>query len=262
MINHAKSSAFAIFTVIMLMAVISLISVGMTNLYLTNTRAASLDLQQQKARYLLDAGTRFAALSLASPRIKVSAAAIPAEHLVYSSPAADVIVQIQNEAGFVGLLTADKELLRSALTASGAPRQAVDRIIELLHTLKKQGREPSYRRLRELLRDVPIDVQALTSVASLHNKQHGVHPSVANKAVLSLVPKLTNAQRERLLTTRNDDSPSLISNPIESDYFTSLMSAYYRISVSVELNGRFYPRVQVIKMTNQRGRLYEVQAIL
>lgn len=262
MINHARSSAFAIFTVIMLMAVISLISVAMTNLYLSNSRAASLDLQQLEARHLLDAGTRFAALSLASPRVDVSASAIPAAHLVYSAPAADVIVQIQNEAGFVGLLSADKELLRSALAASGAPRQGVDRIIESLHTLKKQGRKPSYRRLRELLRDVPIDVQALISIASLHNKQQGVHPSVASKAVLSLLPKLSKPHRERLLATRNDDTPSLISNPIESDYFTSAMSAYYRISVSVELNGRLYTRVQIIKMTNQRGRLYEVQAIL
>jgi len=262
MIIHARSSAFAIFTVIMLMAIISLISVAMTNLYLTNSRAASLDLEQLEARHLLDAGTRFAALSLASPRVDVSASAIPAARLVYSSPEADVIVEIQNEAGFIGLLTADKELLRSALVESGAPRQGVDTIIESLQALKTQGREPSYRRLRELLRDRPIDTMALLSVASLHNKQQGVHPSVATKAVLSLVPKLSKAQRERLLATRNDDSPSLISSPIESDYFTSTMSAYYRLTVSVELNGRLYTRVQIIKMTNQRGRLYEVQAIL
>jgi hypothetical protein len=262
MINHKRSSAFAIFTVIMLLAVISLISLAMTNLYLTNTRAASLDLQQLEAQHLLDAGTRFAALSLASPRAKVSGSAIPSKHLVYSSPAADVLIEIQNEAGLIGLLTGDKELLRSAVAASGASRQDVDAIIESLQALKEPGREPSYRRLRQLLRDSSIDTQALLSVASLHNNQKGVHPSVATAAVLSLVPKLSKAQSERLLATRNDDSPSLISNPIESDYFSSTISAYYRISVSLELNGRRYTRLQIIKMINQKGRLYEVQAIL
>jgi hypothetical protein len=262
MINHKRSSAFAIFTVIMLLAVISLISLAMTNLYLTNTRAASLDLQQLEAQHLIDAGTRFAALSLASPRAEVSGSAIPSERLVYSSPTADVLIEIQNEAGFIGLLTADKELLRSAVTASGASRQNVDAIIESFQSLKKQGSEPSYRKLRQLLRDGPIDTQALLSVASLHNKQKGVHPSLATEAVLSLVPKLSKAQKERLLAERNDKSPSLISNPIKSDYFSSTISAYYRIKVSVELNDRLYTRVQIIKMINQKGRLYEVQAIL
>lgn len=262
MIMQSRSSGFAIFTVIMLLAVISLISLAMTNLYLTNTRATSLDLQQLEAQHLLDAGTRFAALSLASPRAKVSGSAIPAERLVYSSPTVDVLIEIQNEAGFIGLLNADKELLRSAVSASGASRQEVDAIIESFQTLKKQGSAPSYRKLRRLLSDRPIDTQALLSIASLHNQQKGVHPSVATASVLSLVPKLSKAQRERLLAARNDNSPSLISNPIESDYFTSTMSAYYRITVSIELNGQLYRRVQIIKMINQRGRLYEVQAIL
>jgi hypothetical protein len=261
MIIYARSSAFAIFTVIMFLAVISLISVAMTNLYLTNTRAASLDLQQLKAQHLLDAGIRFAALSLASPRVEISGSAIPSEHLIYSSPAADVLVEIQNEAGFIGLLSADKELLRSAVAASGASRQDVDVIIESFQAIKKQGSEPNYRRLRQLLRKGSIDTQTLLSVASLHNQQKGVHPRLATPAVLSLEPKLSKAKRERLLAARNDDSPSLISNPIESDYFTSTISAYYRISVSVELNGRLYTRDQIIKMINQQGRLYDVQAI-
>ncbi|MBL4672965.1 MAG: hypothetical protein JKX81_11955 [Arenicella sp.] len=250
------------FTVVMLLAVISLISLAMANLYLTNTRAASLDLQQLKAQHLLDAGTRFAALSLASPRAEVSGSAIPSERIIYSSPAADVLIEIQNEAGFIGLLTADRELLRSAVSASGASRQDVDAIIESFQALKKTGSETSYRKLRQLLSEGPIDTHALLSVASLHNSQKGVHPNVATATVLSLVPKLSKAQRERLLAARNDDSPSLISNPIESDYFTSTISAYYRISVSVELHDRLYTRVQIIKMINQRGRLYDVQAIL
>ncbi|MFT6406811.1 MAG: hypothetical protein ACJAQ6_000221 [Arenicella sp.] len=262
MINDQRVSGFAIFTVILLLAIVSLISIAMANLYLTNTRATGLDVQRLKAQHLLDSGVRFAALSLASPRTKLSASAIPSERIIYRSPEADVVVEIQNEAGFIGLLQAHKELLRPALLASGALPQDVAAIVESIQSLKKQNAAPSYRKLRRLLRSSSIDMPALLSVATLHNGQSGVHPRVASADVLSLVPKLSKAQRERLLATRNGRSQSLISNPVSNDFFSSTISAYYRVFTSVELEGQLYTRIEVIKMINQRGRLYELQAIL
>ena len=262
MINHSRTSGFAIFTVILLLAIISLISVAMTNLYLTNTRATSLDLQQLKAQHLLDAGVRFAALSLTSPRSHIAASAVPEERIVYRSPDVDVVIEIQNEAGFIDLWRADKELLKPALLASGALAQNIDTIIGAIRSLKEQDAAPNYRRLRRLLRGSSIDVTTLLSITTLHNQQQGIHPSAASANVLSLVPKLFKAQRERLLADRKDTSPSLSSNPVSSDFFTSTLSAYYRISASVELHGQRYTRVQVIKIINQRGQLYKVQAIL
>jgi type II secretory pathway component PulK len=266
MIVTKPVSGFAIFTVILLLAVISLIGLAMSNLYLTNTRSTSLDVQRLKAQHLLDSGVRFAALSLASPRVNISASAIPSERIIYSSPVSDVVIDIQNEAGFISLLNdhkeVDNELLRSAVLASGASRQGVAEIIKSIQALNKQGSEPSYRKLRQLLRDSSIDIRLLLSVTSLHNEHQGVHPSVAPVAVLALVPKLSKAQRERLLAARSNPQTSLISSPVESDYFSSGISAYYRIATSVELDGQRYDRIQIIKMINQRGRLYEVQATL
>ena len=261
--NRIKSgSGFALFTVILLVAVISLISLAMVNVYLSNTRATSIDLQRIKADQLLDSGVRFAALSLASPRAKVSGSAIPAERLVYAAPDVDVVVEIQNEAGFIDLLSGDQVLIKAALLASGAVQSEVPELVSSIQLLVSQQREAKYRALRELLLATSIRTQELLSIATLHNGQEGVHPALAPEQVLALIPKLSKTQRDRILAQRNAKKLSLISNPINNDHFSSTVSAYYRVNSSVVLEGQLYSRVQIIKMINQRGQLYEVQATL
>ncbi len=265
--SSTRASGFALFSVVFFVAIISLMSLAMTNSYLANTRATSLDVQRIKASQLLDSGVRFAALSLASPRAKVSGSAIPLARLVYASPDADVIVDVRNEAGFIDLLKADKELLSAALVASGASPADAPSLIESIQSLANpsavsESYAPSYRRLRGLLADTSVDSQQLISVATLHNGRHGVHPDLASERVLTLVPKLSNAERRRILAKRSATATSLISSPIDSDFFTSSISAYYRVNVSLELQGRTYSQTQVIKMVNRIGRLYEVQARL
>jgi len=258
-------SGFALFTVVLMVAIIGLISLATVNSYLGNTRATSLDVQRIKVEQLLDSGVRFAALSLASPRSKVFSSAIPSERLVYRAPSAKVLVNIENEAGFVDLLRADQALLESVLLSVGAPPSQLSDLISSIQSLEyENGRQKllSYRALRALLAGTTIRHDELLSVATLHNGQKGVHPGLASENVLALVPRLSKAQRERILADRNDSSPSLISNPIGNEYFASNISAYYRISVSVVLQDQTYSRVQIIKMINQLGNLYEVQATL
>jgi len=100
----------------------------------------------------------------------------------------------------------------------------------------------------------------LLSVTTLHNGQSGVHPALAPESVLVLVPRLSTLERERILSARDRKTPSLVSNPVNSDHFSSTISAYYRVSTSVVLQGQRYSRVQIIKMINQQGKLYEPQA--
>ena len=58
--NQTKlSSGFALVSVVLFVAIISLISTAMVNTYLSNTRATSLDVLRIKAAHLLDAGVRF-----------------------------------------------------------------------------------------------------------------------------------------------------------------------------------------------------------
>ena len=261
--NKAKlSTGFALLSVILFVAIISLIGVAMVNTYLSNTRATSLDLQRIKAAHLLDAGVRFAALSIASPRAKVVGSAIPAKQLTYASPDADVLVDIRNEAGFIDLLRADRALLKSALLAHGGVATDLPKLIDSIQSLAAQGVTPSYRKLRELLADTSINVAELLSVVTLHNGRSGVHPQLASKEVLALVPTLSNGERRRVLAARDNNSPSLISNRVNNEFFTSTISAYYRISVSVSLHGQRFSTVQIVQMINQPGRLYQVQAVL
>jgi len=122
--RRATDSGFALFSIVLIVAIISVISLAMVNVYLSNTRAAVIDLQRIKADQLMDSGVNFAALSLASPRAKVSESAIPSTQLVYSEAGVDVIIDIQNEAGFIDLLSANRELLNSVLLEHAVPSNA------------------------------------------------------------------------------------------------------------------------------------------
>jgi len=257
--RRATDSGFALFSIVLIVAIISVISLAMVNVYLSNTRAAVIDLQRIKADQLMDSGVNFAALSLASPRAKVSESAIPSTQLVYSEAGVDVIIDIQNEAGFIDLLSANRELLNSVLLEHAVPSAELTRVIDSIQTLANQRSGASYRKLRRLLPTKRFANQLL-SVTTLHNGQSGVHPALAPESVLVLVPRLSTLERERILSARDRKTPSLVSNPVNSDHFSSTISAYYRVSTSVVLQGQRYSRVQIIKMINQQGKLYEPQA--
>lgn len=259
---YKHSIGFALLSVVLLIAILSLSSLALVNLYLTNTRASSVELQRVKVEQLLNSGVRFAALSLASPRVKVSVSAVPKDTLIYASPETNVDITIKNEAGFIDLLRSDKALLESALLSNGVSNVNLKKVTSLIHSLKDSDTKLSYRRLRERLQQTDVNTSALLNVVSLHNGQKGVNSSLATEQVLALIPKLSSTQRRRLLEQRNNKQPSLINNAVVSHHFTTDVSAYYRVTVSVVLYQKTYSRVQIIKMINQRGLLYEVQATL
>ena len=263
--SFQSCAGFALLTVTLLVAVIGVISLAMVNSYLTNTRATNIETQRIKANLLLDSGVRFAALSLGSPRTKVSSSAIPSKRLSYRAEGDEVQIEIANEAGFIDLIHAEKPLLTSVLVAHGAQPSEVEALITELKLLvgKDDAQSlPRYRALRERLSLRSVSIPKLMTVSTLHNGQGGVHPSLAPESVLSLVPGLSHAEQERILKTRAEKTPRLISSPVVNQYFSTTVSAYYRVSVSVALNGQRYSKVQIIKMINQRGKLFEVQATL
>lgn len=273
-----RNNGFALLSVVMLVAVISLMSLSLAKLVLTNTEATSVEHQRVKAEQLMIAGLRFAALSLASPRDKVSASAIPARNLTYSSPDADVLMKIENESGFIDLLSAEKALLEEALLTYGASKKELPTLLNLLAGLnsseqrinaaepsinaKPNYRQKSYRRLRNALRSTTVKSSELLAVTTLHNGQKGIHPALASEQVLNLVPLLSKAERDRVLSQRDNDRPRLISNAVTNTHFISRISPYYRIKCSVVLYEHVYTQTFIIKMTNQTGRLFEIQARL
>ena len=129
--SFQSCAGFALLTVTLLVAVIGVISLAMVNSYLTNTRATNIEIQRIKANLLLDSGVRFAALSLGSPRTKVSSSAIPSKRLSYRAEGDEVQIEIANEAGFIDLIHAEKPLLTSVLVAHGAQPSEVE--LSLIH---------------------------------------------------------------------------------------------------------------------------------
>lgn len=264
-------SGFALLSAMLFMAIISMLSVALVNVYLGNTLASGVELQRIKARQLLDASVRYAALSLASPRAEVSTSAIPSQRLVYSSPDVDVNVKIENESGFIDLLDADKSLLESVLMANGAANNELPEVLNLLQSLKninsKPRSQPTYRQLRDVLQSTSVRTSSLMAVATLHNGQKGIHPELASEQVLALLPSLSKAELDRLLLQRKllqskRKASSLINNLVTNENFSSKISPYYRITSSVQLVEQRYSQVVIIKMTNQRGRLFDIQARL
>lgn len=259
-----SQNGFAIFTVLMLSAIMGLISLAMVNNYLANTRAATLDLQRLKAKHALDAGLNFAALSLSSPRAVVSAAAIPSQVLRYQALDFDVEIYIENEAGFIAWSGADQgidhdRLLERALLSSDADQASLDEIKKLRSERNAvHGHDVSLRDLKHKLSGLTVDSRELLSFISVHSKHQGVNPNLASEKVLALIPDLSVAQRKELIRQRTRRAPSLIERQIGSQYFTTRVSAFYRIRLATQVGDQRFEQTQLIKMINQPGRLFDV----
>lgn len=262
MIFPARQKAYALLTAVWMSAILASISMAGADSLLANTRAAQADLQRIQADLLLNSGLRYAALSIASPRSEVVADAIPVSRLVYANDVADVAIEINNEAGFIDLLAADPRLLAQLLSVSGLNNLDGREVERRLRNWKLAGGPFTYRQARRLLADKPGLFERLVGKVSLYNSQSGIHPLLAAEQVLELVPDLAPVDVTRLVQNRRKKSPSLFESPVESDFFSARVSPYYRITTRVTLGGQLHRRTQVINMTNQPGRLFELVATL
>ena len=259
MISMVRQRGYALLTAVWMVAILGSVSMVIINSYLTNTRAAQFDLQRIHADLLLNAGLRFAALGVASPRTRVVASAVPASKLVYRNSISDVRIEINNEAGLIDLRSGDPQLIKQMLKDSQLDDREVGLVRQRLSDLKPPV---TYRHLRQVLGDMPGLYQRVISRASLHNAQSGVHPLLAPEPVLKLLPDLPNAERMRLMKKRAEQTQSLFVKPVESDFFITQASPYYRVTTEVSLDGQVHRRKQIIKMTNQPGHLFELVATL
>lgn len=265
--HQRRQNGFAIFTVLMLSAIVGLISLAMVNNYLTNTRAATLDHQRLKAKHALDAGLNFAALSLASPRKVVSAAAIPSQTLRYQAQDYEVDIYIENEAGFIafskfGQGVEHERLLDSALMASGFDQSGIDDIKKwLVERDSFINQDVSLRDLVQELSAATVDSSDLMRLVSVYSQHQGVNPNLASEDVLALIPDLSVAQRKELIRQRTSLAPSLIERQIRSQYFNTRISAFYRVRVATQVGDQRFEQTRLIKMINQPGRLFDVVGI-
>ena len=256
------TKGFALLTAVWMVAILSLLSMVTVTSYLGNTRAAQVDLQRIHADLLLEAGIRFAALSLVSPRDQVSANAVPAAELVYPNKISNVVISIANEAGYVDLLAAEPELIDRVFAAANLADAEIGLVRARLQALSAGDQPPSHRQLRKILAKMPGVYQRIINQSTLHSGRRGVNPLLASAEVLKLLPDLPAAKRRNLLASRKQKPTTQFTTPIESAYFSTTASSCYRISAQVLLNGIAYHRTKIVKIINQPGHLFETVATL
>ncbi len=262
MIKSDQQSGFALLSTIWLAAIISLLTLSVLHGFNTNTEATQIDAMRIKHKMLHQAGLRYAALHLASPRHEVAATAIPNSELLLQLDSGQVRVKIENEAGRIDLLLAPRQRVVDLLTSLGLSIDEAGSLADGLQNSLTARPDMSYRGLRELFGSKPGLYQKAINLISLHNGQAGVHPLLASESVLDLFSELSLAEKQRVLNNRSGQQSSLFSTPIDKPIFTDRLSAHYRLTVTTVLEESRRTNVQIIKMTNQVGSLYEAVAIL
>ena len=261
--NTAKRiTGLALITVVLISAILSLLALSVLHGFSNNTQATQLDAVRIQHNQLHSAGVRYAALHLASSRRDVSPTATPVSELFLEMATGRIKVTIENEAGRIGLLHAEPRMLTKALTNLGVPSAEVDALVKRIQSSTSEQQSLSYRSLRKLLIPYPQLYSNLADMISLHNGQAAVNPLIASESVLALIPGLSNGEQQILLENRNRSRPSLVSSPIDNAFFTTKLSAFYRINTSVTFGNRIRSRTEIIKMTNATGELYQRVATL
>jgi type II secretory pathway component PulK len=271
------SQGFALLAVIGVMAIIMALTLSVAHINLRTVRAPTWESRNQRAEYLLDSGLRYAALSIASPRIYVSTNAVPKQNLVYPNPVAPVRLAIENEAGRIDLVHAEPELLESALRSAGAAENDLNRIKESLDALafgEKEASLPTKPKVRDVwmsLRDLPLDGEALWDVVTIGGTEAGVNAELASATVLALIPGLSSAQQQQILSRRDSAENQkytesliglnrLLGKQFENKHFVDTVSSHYRIKAEVVIAGQRYSKTWIVKMLNQASKLFEITA--
>ena len=96
---HQHSAGFALISAIWLSAIMSLLTLSVLHGFNTNTEATQVDAMRVKHNLAHLAGVRYAALHLASPRVRVAPTATPVRALSLQLNSTRVSIQIENEAG-------------------------------------------------------------------------------------------------------------------------------------------------------------------
>jgi len=257
-----REAGLALISTIWISAILGLLSVSALHSFSANTEAAQIDAVRVKHNLLHLAGVRYAALHLASNRRTVAPTATPASELVLELGATRIRLTIENEAGRIDLVRAPPNMLVQMLTDFDVPLTEAGALIERIQSMRSDEPSLSYRSLRKMLAPYPNLYQRILRIISLHNGQAGVHPMIASESVLGVLPGLSRAEQQTLLTSQNSSLSSLVSTPIDNAMFTTRISAFYRITTTISMGDTTRVRTEVIKMTNEPGVLYQRVAVL
>ncbi|RBP47141.1 hypothetical protein [Arenicella xantha] len=270
-VSVRSTNGFALLTAVWIAAILAMLTVGLASQYSANTEATRLDMLRLKHNFLHQAGIRHAALTLASNRVAVAPTGTPAHILNLNLRAGSVMIEVENEAARLDLRYVADDVLVAILSEVGLDSASTATIVQRVQALVQQGKPLTYRLLREWLESTPGAYQRLIPNVSLHNGVATVHPQLASEMVLSWLPNLAVADRQRLLLERQQqslvdaripNSLALVSTPVHHTMLDTRLSAYYRITVTSKVGSATRVSSEVIKMTNAEGRLYDSVARL
>ena len=257
--TSSVSNGFALFTVVWIAAILSVLSLTGLSEYRWNTIDTGADLQRIESDMLLNSGLRFAALNIASPRSEVLANGMASSQIIYRNPVANLNISIDNEAGMIDLRSADShlldELLKALKLSEADQREAKNRLSENSQTL-------SHRNLAAVFAGISRAYPEILKYATLHSGSTGVNPTIASKEVLAMIPDLSAADRKRLIKQREAKSLSLFTSPLQSNYFDQRLAAYYRIKIDAQIRNQNVSRSYIIRMRNQSDKIFELVATL
>lgn len=253
-----QAHGFALLSVIWISAILSLLSITALQIYLRNTNQSALELKKIQAQLMHDAAINFAVIDLLEPRKEVVANATPNTRLNYSHPNAQIKIHIQNEAGLVDLKLADKKFIQKLLAANQIDSNLAETVIDRLNSFSTSEEQQTFRQLKQKLRNQPEVFTAFKKFGSLYNGQATINPRLASQDVLSFVPKLSVAEKNRLLRElENNQQRRLFSSPVNNPYLDDHVSSFYRITTSFRLGDFNSNRTDIIKITPQHPHLYQ-----
>lgn len=256
--SHKNAQGFALLSVIWISAILSLLSITGLQIYLRNTNQSALELKKIQAQLMHDAAANFAIIDLLEPRKEVVASATPHTKLSYLHPNAQIEIHIQNEAGLVDLKLADKKFIQQLLAANQIDSNLAETVIDRLKSFSTSEEKQTFRQLKQKFSDQPKVFTALTKFGSLYNGQTTINPRLASQVVLSFVPELSIAEKNRLLKElENNQQRRLFSSPINNPYLSDHVSSFYRITSSFRLGDFNFNRTDIIKITPQHPQLYQ-----
>lgn len=254
----SKAHGFALLSAVWIAAILSLLSITGLQIYLRNTDQSSLEIKKLNSKLMHDAALNYAVLDILEPRKKIVANAIPNSILSYQHPNSEITIEIRNESGFVSLNKADKKFIQALLKAKRINPNSVSIATQRLAKFSKTKLHKSHRKLRAVFSDYPEIYSVFQQYGSLFNQHSSINPRLASATVLSLVPDLSNAERQRLTKElANDQQKRLFSSPIDNQYLANHISSFYRVTSHFSLGDFSSKRTDIIKITPDETTLYK-----
>lgn len=184
-------TGFTLLSVLLVTTMISALALGATVVARGHLRSTNVELQALQARTLADAGLTRIIASLETPEDRLLAS-LRTSPVRWSYAGAELVLELESEAGKVDLNSGDGELVQSVLRAVIREKALADRTLQRWLEFRRSGREIETIDLllspQEMFSGIASDLERhLTTVSGAR----GIDPLAASDLVLRHVPGIS-----------------------------------------------------------------------